>query len=263
MVPYFEAMAKEAGGADRDRLNLWKTVPLALVIIISPVVGLTLGLLAPNLGSALPLLAGVGLAFPHGMKGLSRILANPVRRRPRKPIEMTPRRPYVGREPKTTILEPSDRCTICGRPLTNPQSQLARVGMECIKKHGPRYLSVPNPAHHAWRAAMAQADAAWAHAKAAARNTYTSELQRYRQSRKVLPAECGCRRCRRCDSRDHWGRTRTRSTVPQGARRPARGGASGPDRRDTADLHIEPARDAATGPTDDERRFGPGGIMGS
>jgi len=50
-------------------------------------------------------------------------------------------------------------CVICGRPLTNRQSTLARVGSTCIKTYGPRPAWQPNPDHDAWTHEWARARA--------------------------------------------------------------------------------------------------------
>lgn len=88
------------------------------------------------------------------------VLAHLDPRRPRRPRAARARMPRVRREPPSKIPLLASHCVICGRPLTNQQSMLARVGSTCIKRHGPRPAWQDNPDHHRWIAERAAADAA-------------------------------------------------------------------------------------------------------
>lgn len=99
--------------------------------------------------------------------------------RPIEPVEHQPKRRHVGFEPPSQIHVLADRCAICGRALSNPQSRQAGVGMECIKTWGPRPAYAPNPAHAAWRARMAAADADLAVARGVAKAEYQRALEAF------------------------------------------------------------------------------------
>lgn len=62
--------------------------------------------------------------------------------------------------------------------------------MECIKTHGPRYQHGPNPAHAAWRADLARAEADLAAAKATAKVQYKRELEEYAAALTAWERQC-------------------------------------------------------------------------
>lgn len=99
--------------------------------------------------------------------------------RPIEPVEHQPKRRHVGLEPPSQVHVLADHCAICGRALSNPQSRQAGVGMECIKTWGPRPAYAPNPAHEAWRAKMAAADADLAVARGVAKAEYQRALEAF------------------------------------------------------------------------------------
>lgn len=114
------------------------------------------------LGPSLPAIiflgvAGVSLWFLT--VGLKTWLDNRDPHRPVEPRPLTASRRSLPPEPRGRIHELADYCVICGRPLTNLQSQIARVGTTCIKRYGPRFKMVPNPEHEKWRDAFAAAEA--------------------------------------------------------------------------------------------------------
>lgn len=65
-------------------------------------------------------------------------------------------------EPERRVPVLGHNCEICGRPLTNMQSMIARVGSTCIQTYGPRYAWQPNPDHERWTRELARARAAQA-----------------------------------------------------------------------------------------------------
>lgn len=74
--------------------------------------------------------------------------------------------PFVRAEPPTQVPVLATNCVICGRPLTNPQSRLARVGSTCIKAYGPRPAWQANPDHDRWVGEWSHARATQAHEQA-------------------------------------------------------------------------------------------------
>ena len=62
-------------------------------------------------------------------------------------------------EPPRQVNAIARNCVICGRRLANAKSIRARVGSTCIKRYGPRYLLVANPAHDQWTRLVAAAEA--------------------------------------------------------------------------------------------------------
>lgn len=79
--------------------------------------------------------------------------------RPRSPRLRRARRRRRPPEPPSRIPEIAYSCVICGRPLTNHQSQLARVGSTCIRTYGPRPRMIANPEHERWRSRVAALEA--------------------------------------------------------------------------------------------------------
>ncbi|MCL1870572.1 MAG: DUF6011 domain-containing protein [Promicromonosporaceae bacterium] len=69
---------------------------------------------------------------------------------PLAPVRQVAELPSVRPEPARRIHVLGYTCEICGRSLTNAESQRARVGSECIKSHGPRYRFTANPDHDRW-----------------------------------------------------------------------------------------------------------------
>lgn len=80
-------------------------------------------------------------------------------RKPRPPRRQRARSAWVGFPPSSTMWDISSRCVMCGRPLTNPNSQRHRVGTDCIKRYGSQARKVPNPAYAEWCGRKARADA--------------------------------------------------------------------------------------------------------
>ncbi|WP_371262024.1 DUF6011 domain-containing protein [Phycicoccus sp. Soil802] len=88
--------------------------------------------------------------------------ANQLPARPPTPSRRVAELDFSVPEPARRVPVLADFCTICGRALSNPASRLARVGSECVKVHGPRPLSVLNPAYGEWVVSkrVAEAEAA-------------------------------------------------------------------------------------------------------
>jgi hypothetical protein len=80
-------------------------------------------------------------------------------RRPAGPLRNIAELDFRVPEPAQRVPLLADVCTLCGRPLSNPDSRLARVGSECVKVHGPRPLSVPNAAYGEWAVSKRVAEA--------------------------------------------------------------------------------------------------------
>ncbi|WP_137876350.1 DUF6011 domain-containing protein [Rhodococcus sp. Q] len=80
-------------------------------------------------------------------------------RRPREPHPGKARLARLPRCPDQVLPLLSSYCVICGRPLTSPESQRARVGTTCIKKHGPKYATKPNPEYIDWLKLKSAAEA--------------------------------------------------------------------------------------------------------
>lgn len=158
-------------------LRRWVLGMLVAALTAGVVVGRT---------TAYPVLAAVGLAAGIVISMLlGTVLArasNPLPRKPSRPtmtrVERFP--PLV--EPPRLVLEPSLTCEICGRSLTRPESQLARVGTECIKIYGPRNKSVPNPAHEDWSHALIARRVQEIEARTRAEGQYRRELESYRNA---------------------------------------------------------------------------------
>ncbi|GIL33979.1 hypothetical protein [Phycicoccus sp. DTK01] len=102
-------------------------------------------------------------------------------------------------EPDRRVLEESDSCVICGRPLTNADSSKARVGTQCIQVHGPRFKMVENLAWVRWSTelvaaraeqAQRQAEADAAHSRAVA--THAQQYERW-QEELASPEAAECR----------------------------------------------------------------------
>jgi hypothetical protein len=106
------------------------------------------------------LLAGVAISIAAMALGIAALVlmlhglwvrqVNRLPRRPAGPLRNVAELDFRVPEPAQRVPVHSDFCTLCGRPLSNPDSRLARVGSECVKVHGPRPLSVPNPAYGEW-----------------------------------------------------------------------------------------------------------------
>lgn len=178
-----EAELSKAGSweASRDKLVQLSTTNkrASLWILLSHAawsllwVLLIAGLQAPL---SLALVASTVFALPQLLVGLHGYVSNPLPSPPRPPRYREPTPRSIGPEPPSTVLQASDRCEICGRPLTNPESRIARVGMECIKVHGPRYKNGPNPEHTLWIQERTKADVELASDRAKARVAHESAL---------------------------------------------------------------------------------------
>lgn len=154
------------------------TPKYASLMVVAYVVAGILWALALRPGSPslwLALMVGFVTSIPQGVRGIT---FGDVPSRPTEPVERVPKLGSVDAEPPTTIMEPSDRCEICNRSLSNPDSQLARVGSECIKTYGPRFMYIPNPAH-AWRAALSQTQVELAAAKVRAKSEHRDAMRQY------------------------------------------------------------------------------------
>lgn len=79
--------------------------------------------------------------------------------RPRPPRAEVAEMPQVRDEPPTQIPVLADHCVICGRPLTNVVSRIARVGSTCIQMYGPRPAWKHNKDHDLWPTELAAARA--------------------------------------------------------------------------------------------------------
>lgn len=75
------------------------------------------------------------------------------------------------------------RCVKCGRPLTNPKSQRARVGTTCIQRYGPQPRLIPNPARAVWESKRTAADADRSARQAQLDAEYESALAHYNAAR--------------------------------------------------------------------------------
>lgn len=126
-------------------------------------------------------MAGLFAATPMMAVAGRRLCQNRLPPRPKEPVARVPHMRFRLPEPASIVLQPSDRCEICNRVLTNPESRLKRVGMECVKTYGPRYRYGPNPAHAYWRAEMARAEAALAVERAQARVEHQEAVASYRR----------------------------------------------------------------------------------
>lgn len=160
-------------------------VPQAKIVTLTPpqlavfvLVGVALAVLLPTPWWAAPYF-GLLSAAPLVAVAARRLHQNRLPPRPLEPVARLPHMRFPSPEPARTVLEPSDRCEICHRVLTNPDSQLKRVGMECIKTHGPRYKHVPNPAQAWWRGEMARAEANLAVERAEARVEHERDMAVY------------------------------------------------------------------------------------
>lgn len=142
------------------------------------VVGVTWAFLLPVSWPFAPVI-GLIAASPMVVLGARRASQNRLPPQPTAPLPREPQMRRVPPEPDATVREPSAYCEICRRPLTNPDSQLKRVGMECIKTHGPRYRYVPNPAHVVWRAEVSSAEVELAAERARARVEHDRALAKY------------------------------------------------------------------------------------
>jgi len=80
-------------------------------------------------------------------------------KRPKQPRRQMAIGAPVGPRPRSTIQDISYSCIKCGRPLTNPNSQLHRIGTECIKRYGSQARWIANPAYTEWTSRMARSDA--------------------------------------------------------------------------------------------------------
>lgn len=144
------------------------------------VVGVVSAILLPVPWLCAPVI-GLTAALPMVIVGARRASQNRLPPKPTAPLPREPRLRRVPPEPDATVCEPSMYCEICHRPLTNPDSQRKRVGMECIKTHGPRYKYVSNPAHVAWRAEVSSAEVELAAERARARAEHDRALTKYRR----------------------------------------------------------------------------------
>ena len=88
------------------------------------------------------------------------------------------------REPARTVHDIAYNCVICGRALTNPQSQRQRVGSTCVKTHGPRYKMVANPVHGQWTRHKALALKAQVEAQEVADEAHLDMLQLHEEDLK-------------------------------------------------------------------------------
>lgn len=68
---------------------------------------------------------------------------------------------------------------ICGRPLTSPESRLARVGSTCIQQHGPRYANIPNPEFARWQNELDSAERSQKEQQAVFDQQHQSALAEY------------------------------------------------------------------------------------
>jgi len=91
-----------------------------------------------------------GIAVVATTAGIVAIRHRPPRK-PRRPRRKVARLARVGGEPSATIPLRVESCTICGRRLTNLQSQLAGVGPDCGQRYGLRPQFQVNPAFTAWQ----------------------------------------------------------------------------------------------------------------
>lgn len=108
--------------------------------------------------SIVAMILGVGalVLIWHGLRVRA---ANQLPGRPPGPLPRVAELDFRVPEPARRVAVLADFCTLCGRPLSNPTSRLARVGSECVKVHGPRPLSVPNPAYGEWAVSKRVAEA--------------------------------------------------------------------------------------------------------
>jgi len=176
---YLRRMATDVDPMGTSQATSRRLSPLWFAVLY-PAVGAILGwLIGSDAVRWLPILAAALAAAPQLVSGSLLVRRNKKIQPPRPPVERVPALRSIGAEPQPRVLETSDHCSVCGLPLTNPRSQLARVGMECIKTYGPRYKEVPNPAHAQWRAAMAHAETDYAAERAVARVGYQREMLKY------------------------------------------------------------------------------------
>lgn len=150
---------------------------ICLYIMVGILAAFLLHPSAPSAWMALPLAVVAGI--PQALASVRWTPDHPVPVQPKPPVERKLRLRGVGRKPPATIRQPSHTCEICNRPLTNPQSRLARVGSECIKTYGPRYKRVPNPALEEWSKGRAWAEVDLAARTVAARQKYNEAMQRH------------------------------------------------------------------------------------
>jgi hypothetical protein len=187
---YLRRMATDLDRMDTSRATSRRISSLWFAVLY-PAVGALLGwLIGTDAVRWLPVLAAAVAAAPQLVTGSFLVRRNQKIPSPRPPVERVPALRSIGAEPQPRVLETSDHCSICGLPLTNPRSQLARVGMECIKTYGPRYKEVPNPAHAQWRAAMAHAETDYAAERAVARVGYQREMLKYSSDLDAWRSHC-------------------------------------------------------------------------
>ncbi|WP_183093201.1 hypothetical protein [Nocardioides stalactiti] len=78
-------------------------------------------------------------------------------KKPRRPRLQKAWGAWVGFAPPSTIWDISYNCVMCGRALSNPNSQRHRVGTDCIKRWGSQARKIRNPALTAWEDRKARA----------------------------------------------------------------------------------------------------------
>ena len=140
-------------------------------------IGIDLGSLPRTDALLVLLLTGISIAcFVKGYSALIRAsTANLI-----PPSE--PSRPVIPLdfdtpEPADTVHDIAYNCVICGRPLTNYQSQRQRVGSTCVKTHGPRYKMVANPVHGEWMRQRSLAERLQVEAQDVADEAHLDNLQ--------------------------------------------------------------------------------------
>lgn len=101
----------------------------------------------------------IGIPIAVSLAAAYQYIANRHPSAPRVPKVKRARRSWTGFPPPRTVHLLSDRCTICGRPLTTYASRKARVGSTCIKQYGPRFMKIENPKYRDWERTKARAEA--------------------------------------------------------------------------------------------------------
>lgn len=131
--PASVSLRRATGG--RWARHVWPValVPLAVLLDGGPLSGLAP--IAAALWALAQLVAVVGLRDPA---------------RPRPPVRAKAPVPILRPEPPRVVQVIAYNCVICGRPLSNHQSMLARVGSTCIKTYGPRPAWQNNVDHDRW-----------------------------------------------------------------------------------------------------------------
>ncbi|WP_447646180.1 DUF6011 domain-containing protein [Nocardioides zeae] len=99
--------------------------------------------------------------------------------RPRKPRRQRVRRTRIGFAPASTVWDMAHRCVKCGRPLTDPRSQRARVGTKCIRIYGSQQRRIVNPARADWLAKKTKAEVDYLAAKVRAEADFARAMEAY------------------------------------------------------------------------------------